>query len=205
MQEFSTIYNIPATIYGNDLISEGEIHTNTDIAEYIKQINKNTAVKKYIFSNFSDIKRGDIIHFDSWSTYRNDGKVLWDGKKMILLADNIDDYGHVPRSIKIEEFSHRDYFSKSITHNNLINIDGDNYRIISIEKKIIEETKLYLYTVVHNTMTLKWVILSNDDERRFKKKLEKGIFDTNYSECIETDGDFTFDLFDWSVLGTGCF
>lgn len=205
MQEFSIICNIPSDIYGGDLISEGDPHINDDIAEYIKQINKNTNVKKYIMREYPKIKKGDIIHFDAWSAYRNDGKVLWDGKKMILLADTIDDYGHLPRAIKIEEFPHRDYFSKSITHNNLINIDGDNYRIISIEEKIIDETKLYLYTVYHNTMSIKWVILSNDKERKFKKKLEKGIFDTNHSECIETDDDFTFDLFDWVVLGAGCF
>jgi len=48
-------------------------------------------------------------------------------KKMIMLDYNNDDYGSVPKEIKIEKFPHKNYFIKSIDHNDIINIDGSNY------------------------------------------------------------------------------
>ena len=78
---------------------------------------------------------------------------MWNGTELIALATDIDDYGHVPYEIKIEEFPHRDYFSKSIDHNNLINIMGSEYKIIDIQVDV-DTWKKYWY----NPLPWKWVL-----------------------------------------------
>jgi hypothetical protein len=169
MQYFSAIYTIPSQIFSD---SRGEY-----INEYVDEINKSPKVNKYIGKIYPNIKRGDVVYFEDWGDYRNTGKLMWNGTKLIILASDYDDYGHVPYEIKIEEFPHRDYFSKSIDHNSLINIMGSDYKIIEIETDV-ETEKQYWYTISHKEMTLKWTIESSDKPKKFKKNLKKGVFST---------------------------
>ena len=63
--------------------------------------------------------RGDVIHFDWMSFYRNDGKVVWDGEQTQVLAYDVDDYGSVPKSFTFPEFP-LNHFYQSIDHNSII-------------------------------------------------------------------------------------
>ncbi len=65
--------------------------------------------------------RGDVIHIEWAGEYRNTGKIMWDGVKVITLGydNNIDEYGYVPREFTIPEFSY-DHFHDSIAHNLII-------------------------------------------------------------------------------------
>lgn len=175
MQYFSAIHTIPSSIFSDDNINGN-----------ISCINKNSKVNKYIAETYPNIKRGDVVFFESCGEYRNSGKLMWNGTKLIALADDYDDYGHVPYEIKIEEFPHRDYFSKSIDHNNLINIMGSEYKIIDAQTDI-ETGEQYWYTIRHKEMNLKWIIKSYSEPKEFKKILKKGIFDTGIDAGSEED------------------
>jgi hypothetical protein len=136
--QFSQIIEIPSKIYklDKDYINDSDIN----------KINDNVSLKKYI-SKYSNIKRGDVIHFGNVGNYRNEGKCLYDGTNFVSLDYTLDPYGAVPSMFKIEEFSNPLYFSKSISHNYFVNIDGINYKIIS-KKKILK--KSFVYHVKHN-------------------------------------------------------
>ena len=82
------------------------------IANQITEALKVRPVKEFL-------KRGDVIHLGWGSNYRNNDKFLWDGKKVILLDYEMDDYGGVPKEFTFPEFR-PDYFSESIDHNNII-------------------------------------------------------------------------------------
>ena len=61
------------------------------------------------------IERGDIVQFEK-ECYRNDFKLIWDGKKLINLEFDVDEYGNLPKQFTMDEFS-VDYWDKAIAHN----------------------------------------------------------------------------------------
>lgn len=77
-----------------------------------------------------DWKRGDIISLSSHGYhYRNVGKFIYDGKTLVNLRYDIDDYGSIPEQFKaIEEFP-INYWQYLIDHNRYINIDVDKLKI----------------------------------------------------------------------------
>jgi hypothetical protein len=82
------------------------------------------------------LKRGDVIVLDWIGGYRNDGKFLWDGEKIVSLdVDNGDDYGSVPFEFSFPEFP-PNYFLKSIDHNTIIRLTDEKI------KEIIDNTNI---------------------------------------------------------------
>jgi len=63
--------------------------------------------------------RGDIVRPKWVSHYRNANKYIWNGEKLVLLDDDIDEYGSVPQEFAFPEFS-PDHFIDSITHNYIV-------------------------------------------------------------------------------------
>jgi hypothetical protein len=63
------------------------------------------ALTKYILDKklCPNIKRGDTIILEEKAGYRNNGVYMWDGKKVIRLYTEIDDYGSVPPEIEITD------------------------------------------------------------------------------------------------------
>lgn len=56
--------------------------------EILDHLNKN---------KYANMKRGDVIHIEGTSRYRNDNKFMWNGTKFVALDDVFDEYGCVPR------------------------------------------------------------------------------------------------------------
>lgn len=84
-------------------------------------------ITKYITPQFireNNLKRGDVLHLEWEITYRNEGKYLWDGEKVVLLDYEDDDYGSVPKEFAFPEFR-PDYFSESIAHNNIVRLTSE--------------------------------------------------------------------------------
>jgi hypothetical protein len=46
--------------------------------------------------------RGDVISLSWYAGYRNDGKVIWDGEKAVLLDLEFDGYSNVPRNFTFQ-------------------------------------------------------------------------------------------------------
>lgn len=101
-----------------------------------------------IIGKFPFIRRGDVVHCGS-SDYRNDGRLLWDGDKLIPLSFELDEYGHLPHTFTLNEFSLQEYFNKTIAHNNIrwiqINSAED---IIDIRTVLYNNNKMGKYFVV---------------------------------------------------------
>ena len=71
---------------------------------------------------FVGIARGDIIEIESESGYRNTGVFMWNGKKVINLYTEVDDYGSVPPEIEIADDNDFTAYSweNLVDHNNFV-------------------------------------------------------------------------------------
>ncbi|MFS8159577.1 MAG: hypothetical protein ACMG6E_05075, partial [Candidatus Roizmanbacteria bacterium] len=65
-----------------------------------------------------DLRRGDVLHCVWVGDYRNLGKYLWDGKKVVSLDFDLDDYGSIPPQFSALEFP-LGYFSDAIENNRI--------------------------------------------------------------------------------------
>src|SRR5579883_2666480 len=55
-------------------------------------------VNEVILSKLDDLPllRGDVIHLNWLGDYRNMGKLIWTGEKLVDLDYNVDEYGNIP-------------------------------------------------------------------------------------------------------------
>lgn len=76
-------------------------------------------IKKYVTS---DWMRGDVIGIKNVEDYgyRNVGKYMWDGKKLVELSEEFDEYGHVPYEFLVGKEFHAMYWRNTIVHNELV-------------------------------------------------------------------------------------
>ena len=86
----------------------------------------------------SNIKAGDIVQL-SKDPYRNDGKLIWDGEKIMCLDCDIDEYGGLPSKFTFPTFPLR-YWNVTINHN-FIRWPDDN-----IKKQIKSNLVLHIKT-----------------------------------------------------------
>ena len=86
-----------------------------------------------------DLRRGDFVFIEFDIGYRNDGKTIFDGNRIIDLAPEPDDYGTIPPEFQIGEFPPL-YWMDLIDHNTLVpfnvverlpGLTLDNVRILS--------------------------------------------------------------------------
>ena len=74
------------------------------------------------------IRRGDVIVLEEFGGYRNDGKLIYDGEKLIPFDDTEDEYGHLPREFTVNEIGSL-YVAEVVEHNKLVWARFDNYTI----------------------------------------------------------------------------
>jgi len=72
-----------------------------------------------LIENDKVILAGDIIYFSWVIGYRNCGKFIWNGKHILELDSEIDEYGSVPSNFRFPEYP-LNHFHDSITHNYII-------------------------------------------------------------------------------------
>ena len=121
----------------------------------------------FIFSRknlISTLKKGDIVCIknDPNYDYRNGGKLVWDGEKLINLEYSVDDYGAAPKSLPVgaSGFS-ATHWEEVIVHNAYVyaTFNPDIHDIIynfsigerdCIDAKMIEEYQVVFDTVSKN-------------------------------------------------------
>lgn len=64
-----------------------------------------------ITKDFPKLRRGDIVHFADVGDTNNRGKVIFDGKILVLLEEYYDERGTVPDSFLLNEFKDTRYFA----------------------------------------------------------------------------------------------
>ncbi len=112
------------------------------------------------------MKRGDVLHLEWGSKYRNDDKFLWDGEKVVTLDYMLDDYGSVPKEFSFPEFR-PDFFIESIDHNRIVRFSSDKQREI-INNFNVETQQSYVKDKYN-----KYIITLSDDSSSVDIKYNK--------------------------------
>jgi len=81
----------------------------------------------------NNIKRGDIINFEG--SYRNEGKWIWDGTKIVNLYTEVDDYGSVPPEFKVGKDFQPNHWIDIVDHNSIIWLEDELFENIEIYTK----------------------------------------------------------------------
>ena len=143
-----------------DAFCNGNFKYNSELNLY-KYSNPNFPNKKYtkIFDPKLFMSRGDVIHFGN-DNYRNNNKLIFDGKKLQHLYTKIDDYGSVPPTFvvgdELNDFNIGD-FEEIIDHNSINWLSKNKLKQIEIYH---ENNKIYgkviikdiLYTIFINIL-----------------------------------------------------
>lgn len=85
-------------------------------------------VGRLLGARTAQFKPGDVIHLATSGNYRNDGRIVWNGRRFIDLDYDVDDYGSAPSEYTFPEYP-LDHFYDSIDHNYIIHLTeaGLNY------------------------------------------------------------------------------
>lgn len=149
-QKNSTEYK-PGPIYTWD--------STEKIYKYSNILFPNKTYKK-TFDPKSFMSRGDVIHFGN-DDYRNNNKMIFDGKKLQHLYTEIDDYGSVPPNFECgdneEEFNIAD-FEDIIDHNAINWLSKEKLKEIEIYEK---DNKIFGKVTIKDKL---WKIFLNISE-----------------------------------------
>ena len=155
-------------------------------SQLYKYSNSKYPNKKYnkIFDPKSFMKRGDVIHFGN-DDYRNNNKMIFDGKKLQNLYTEIDDYGSVPPEFvcgdEPDEFNIGD-FENIIDHNSINWLSKEKLKQIEIyENKFNVSGKVTI-------KNKKWIIIF--DMWSYKSsEFQSGWWGSKIFKCnIDDDG-----------------
>jgi hypothetical protein len=153
----------PKKFLGNQTKSKiWRIDENVEVPQIKENIGENENDVKILEKlarkelDFSKLNRGDIVHFISLGDYRNQGKVIFDGKHFVILDDGTDEYGNLPRQFHVQEFPTPDYFSEAIDHNSIIwlKTTGKPLTLVSSKNGIYKYLTSDGYTIYHTDKNL---------------------------------------------------
>lgn len=90
---------------------------------------------KVLKERAADLRRGDFILYEPYIGYRDDGKAIFNGTKIINLANEPDDYGTIPEEFQaVIEFPPM-YWDEYIDHNFLVPFDvAKNLQNLSVDQ-----------------------------------------------------------------------
>lgn len=154
------------------IIPEGTITLKDEVLPSKKELDRTL---KYLQSKNIHPQFGDLVMFEEYSGYRNDGITIFDGKKIIDLARDPDDYGTLPKKFRVlqknENGSRFPLFYwhnltenedwQGITHNTYVWFDHRPY-VDELIKNITYDNKLFMSTSNVNNYAL-YTHLINDD------------------------------------------
>lgn len=127
------------------------------------------------------LKRGDVIGVLNYPGYgyRNDGKVMWDGERLVDLEYEIDEYGSVPPIFIVgKEFDSALYWQQdsiyqcTFTQPNMV-IDHNNYIYASFDKALVSNVSYRTdesctFDYQRSEILETWTVLTSDINRYFK-------------------------------------
>jgi hypothetical protein len=152
----------------------------------------------------NNIKRGDIINFEG--SYRNEGKWIWDGTKIVNLYTEVDDYGSVPPEFKVGKDFQPNHWIDIVDHNSIIWLEDELFENIEIYTKNnqyygrikIFDTNYIIFiesyrlnppeSQIHNDILDKSKIPFIKDNKLYLKKIDKNkLFEIDYEIIIKDD------------------
>jgi hypothetical protein len=126
----------------------------------------------------NDMEKGDILHNVYEGEYRNDGKYIFDGEKLIELESEEDEYCHAPKNILAFRDVHPHFYLSAIEHNCLIYCDFQNIKL-NDQRYIEPVQELYICNFTWNNETFALVC------KRDSYDLRRGIYIYEVGEMDE--------------------
>lgn len=129
--------------------------------------------------------RGDTVLIEQFSGYRNDGRLIFDGEKIIALEYEPDDYGNVPKQFHVLEapdWFTPEHFSK-IEHNQIVWFHFNS----EIKEKLLESIK-YQSLTNPETGEVKFFCYSTISIP-FKDQIRKLVVVYDYTDSLPYDQD----------------
>lgn len=173
-----------------------EPHDGMDFTE--KELNIGL---RYLLDNNVELKRGDLISFESAETYRNDGLCIFDGQKIINLQHRTDEYGHLPSQFKLLTEFPLDYFHgksdrRRIVHNTTMWLDMDTFREQMLENvrfddELTKDGEYMMYTSIKHDGKTYYIVLFDEigsDEPKIENFRE--IINNNNNIAVQTDNAY---------------
>jgi len=148
------------------------------------------AVNVFLTNNKPEnLIRGDIIALPSDPeckiyegedfTYRNDGKMIFDGENVISLDFEEDEYGNIPPSFVINDFNfNQNYWREVIDHNCFFWMNTEKFEIKKVGETLktrFGKTEESLFTHKENPK-IQFEVLNGDDEYDFVMNVDR-VFD----------------------------
>lgn len=130
------------------------LHEITLTPDDYKNINHDM-VKKYATN---DWMRGDVIGIKNTKGYgyRNVGKCMWDGKKVVELALDFDEYGHVPSEFLVGKEFHAMYWANVIEHNEFVYAKFVKKNMTNVVETEIYGTSIITFDYTTNGVAETW-------------------------------------------------
>ena len=137
------------------------------------------------FLRANNIRRGDIVHLEVNGDYRNDGKYMFDGERVIALDSSLDEYGSVPSQFKAIDVFPLRHWVGVIEHNGIVHFDASPYVdeiMRNLEETQVDETgEFYKSSFTHangETYTIYWTYQDNlpISKEKVKSDLLGGVF-----------------------------
>lgn len=134
-----------------------------------------------------DIRRGDVVFIEDYLGYRNNGMMIFNGKRVIPLDSEPDDYGTVPKEFQvITEFPIM-YWCDTITHNSYVPFNFSKHipnplpvQFLSHENKpyfkftLTDRFSYYIFPA----LPYDWTYITQD---QFERSLKTATYFENYS------------------------
>ena len=117
-----------------------------------------------------DWKRGDVIIFDA-DGYRNDGKCLFDGSKLVNL-ENDGYYGVIPSEFAIGEEFHALYWYGNIYRGEYVYFQCDKRSAMELNEFIADyddDSEEEVKTKIFEIYGKRWLVVMNEKVDKFKK------------------------------------
>ncbi len=121
--EKTRLIEVPKTIISKrkyKAVSSGgtSISFNEEKENILNMLNQDEELQ--LFLRQQNIRRGDVVHIAVIGSYRNEGKYIYDGKKLVDLEYRGDEYGSVPSNFHVIEEFPIHYWTDIIVHNHIV-------------------------------------------------------------------------------------
>lgn len=149
-----------------------------------------------------NILRGDVITINKEDGYRNDGKALWTGLKLVNLDGDIDDYGNVTAEFAFPEFP-INHFYESIDHNFITYLSKQ--AVQEAIKTFDEQTQRAKISNNYDTYEIKPQVIM-EDENKYNlntRKLTKAEFEVYIRKNPQLDDNEEYDEYNvYTLVGS---
>lgn len=128
---------------------------NTVVWDKENREENRTLAFNYLKNNKVDLVKGDIIVYNSFAGYRNEGVEIFDGDHIIPLAYDLDEYGSLPKNFHVIEHNVPiKYWFMNINNSDVIGIDNNN--IVWFDHSLVRDE--CIRNIKYELVTSKWTI-----------------------------------------------